>query len=74
MPVAVAYGRWSLIREVVALGGSTMSSVDYFTTVLSKLAYAKDKLNSCVAHSVYLLGATLSVFKRAVKREIYNSS
>ena len=34
-----------------------MSSVDYFTTVLSKLAYAKDKLNSCVAHSVYLLGS-----------------
>ena len=43
MPVAVAYGRWSLIREVVALGGSTMSSVDYFTTVLSKLAYAKNE-------------------------------
>ena len=34
-----------------------MSSVDYFTTVLSKLAYAKDKLNSCVAHSVHLLGS-----------------
>ena len=43
MPVAVAYGRWSLIREVVALGSSTMSSVDYFTTVLSKLAYAKNE-------------------------------
>ena len=57
MPAAVAYGIWSLIREVVALGGSTMSSVDYFTTVLSKLAYAKDKLSSCVAHSVHLLGS-----------------
>ena len=43
MPVAVAYETWSLIREVVALGGSTMSSVDYFTTVLSKLAYAKNE-------------------------------
>ena len=43
MPAAVAYGIWSLIREVVALGGSTMSSVDYFTTVLSKLAYAKNE-------------------------------
>ena len=69
MPVAVAYGRWSLIREVVALGGSTMSSVDYFTTVLSKLAYAKNETQLlCPSEKTPHLLEECGVYSRIIRK------